>query len=348
MMFSQRSNIAIGKGMKAVALLLVTLLLLPLALQAQKREKESVVLETAADSSLTPAQNIIRRIGLENPVPVIQYEPVAPPKYWTTGTLTQLGFSQVSLTNWAAGGSGSIAMNGYVNAMRNYAKGNLYWDNRIQVSYGFVQSFDQGYRKSEDKFILDSKVGYSTFKNFFFSAELNIKSQISPGFTYSSNNEATRVSKFLSPGYITFGIGIDYKPKGKWYSATFAPLTLNTIIVTQRSLRTKYGNKENEAVRVQLGAQLTGNINYTLKNFKAVSKLVLFSDYKNNPENIKVTWDVMLAYKVNRFLEATLRTNLIYDDEILIKDKDGHLAPRVQFKEVLGFSFAYTIGEFKK
>ena len=56
----------------------------------------------------------------------------------------------------------------------------------------------------------------------------------------------------------------------------------------------------------------------------------------------------MLAYKINRFLEATLRTNLIYDDDILIKDDNGDYAPRVQFKEVLGISFAYTIGEFKK
>ena len=343
-MFLRNSKFAF----RSLVATLLLALLLPLSLLGQRRGGGESVQMITSDTTLTSAQNIIRKIGLSNKVPVIQYVPVAPPKYWTTGMLTQLSFSQVSLTNWPAGGSGSIAMNGYVNAMRNYAKDNLYWENRAQVSYGFVQSFDQGYRKSEDKFILDSKAGYSTFKNFFFSAALNIKSQFSPGFTYNSKDEATRVSKFLSPGYVTFGIGIDYKPDKKWYSATFAPITLNTIIVTQKSLRTKYGNAEDEPVRVQVGAQLTGNVNYSLKNFKAVSQLILFSDYKHNPQNIKVTWDVMLAYKINRFLEATLRTNLIYDDDILIKDDNGDYAPRVQFKEVLGISFAYTIGEFKK
>ena len=30
------------------------------------------------------------------------------PKYWNTSLLTQLGFSQVSLMDWAAGGFGSV------------------------------------------------------------------------------------------------------------------------------------------------------------------------------------------------------------------------------------------------
>ena len=39
---------------------------------------------------------------------------VEKPKYWKTSLLTQLGFSQVSLIDWAAGGFGSVSLNSYV------------------------------------------------------------------------------------------------------------------------------------------------------------------------------------------------------------------------------------------
>lgn len=94
------------------------------------------------------------------------YEPVKPPKFWTTGVLDEIGFSQVSLTNWAAGGTGSVALNAYVNAMANYEKGKMYWENRLQMEYGFVKSFDLGYRKSNDKMILDSKWGYQAYRSY--------------------------------------------------------------------------------------------------------------------------------------------------------------------------------------
>jgi hypothetical protein len=52
--------------------------------------------------------------------------------------------------------------------------------------------------------------------------------------------------------------------------------------------------------------------------------------------------------KINKFLTSSLRTNLIYDDKVLITGKDGHAAPRVQFQEVFSLSFTYTFGEFVK
>ena len=141
-------------------------------------------LEQARLSNLNTAQELCRIIGSQFAVPTINYEPVTPPKFWTTGMLTEVGFSQISLTNWAAGGSGSVALNSYVNAHANYAKGDMYWDNRAQLSYGFIESFEDGYRKSDDKIVLDSKWGYKAINKFYFSANFNFRSQFSPGFEY--------------------------------------------------------------------------------------------------------------------------------------------------------------------
>ena len=45
---------------------------------------------------------------------------------------------------------------------------------------------------------------------------------------------------------------------------------------------------------------------------------------------------------VNSWLSAKLTTNLIYDDNITIKDSDGNpLGPRTQFKEMFGLGLAF-------
>lgn len=319
---------------------------------AQIKEKNSVneeAIEEAKLSNLNSAQELCRVIGSQFAVPTINYEPVTTPKFWTKGMLTELGFSQVSLTNWAAGGSGSIALNSYINGHANYAKGDMYWDNRAQLSYGFVQSFENGYRKSDDRIVLDSKWGYKAINKFYFSANFNFRSQFTPGFEYSGD-QSTKVSQFLAPAYLSLGLGIDYKPgNGKVFSLTFAPFTGNLVVVTDSLLRKKYGNKEDEAARWELGAQLKATLNKDMfKNLKVSSTLTLFSDYLNKPQNIQVNWDLQLTYKFNKYFQTGLRTNLIYDDNILITNKDGHAAPRVQFKEVFSVNFAYTFGMFKK
>src|SRR5574344_22350 len=337
------------RRIKIVAVLLCIFLQFTLCAQNRKIAKgRDTSARTQIDSNLSNAQNILKIIGGQTPVPVISYEPVAPPRYWTKGMLTQLGFSQVSLTNWAAGGTGSVAMNAYVNINNNYAKDHIFWDNRLQLSFGFIQSFDRGYRKSDDKIILDSKLGYSAFKHFYLSAAFNYRSQFTPGFEYPNDTTSKMVSQFMSPGYFSLGLGLDYKPDSKIITVTFSPLTLNTVVVTTKSLRTKYGNKIDEPLRWEVGAQLTGNLAYTYRDIKISSKLSFFSDYLNKPQNIQIYWDVNANYKVNKFLTASLRTSLIYDNNILIANKSGHLAPRVQFKEVLSLAFSYTFGEFKK
>ena len=299
--------------------------------------------------SLNKAQGFCRSIGAEYAIPTINYEPVVPEKFWKKGLLTELGFSQVSLTNWAAGGSGSISMNAYFNGHMDYAKGGMFWENRLQVGYGFVQSFDEGYRKSDDKFIIDSKWGYRGFGKFYFSATLNFRSQFTPGYEYPSGGRV-KVSDIFAPAYFTFGLGLDYKPwDGKILSINFAPLSTSWTIVSDSLLRAKYGNAPDEAIRYSLGASLVANFEKEIfKNCKVSSKLSLFSDYLDHPLNLVVNWDFHLLYKINKFLTTSFRTNLIYDEDILIEDSKGNVSPRVQFKEILSINFAYTFGQFKK
>jgi hypothetical protein len=302
---------------------------------------------TPIKDNLTGAQELCLVVVSKIEIPEIQYTPVEPPKYWTNGLLTQIGFSQVSLTNWAEGGSGSIAMNAFLDGNANYARGKMIWENRIKGSYGFIQSFGDHYKKSDDKIQLGSKWGYKAIEKLYFSADFNFRTQFSPGYTYSGDVK-TLQSSFFAPAYMSLGLGIDYKPF-KSLSINFAPLTGNFVIVGIKELRAKYGNKEDEGIRTELGAQLKAEFKTSYKIFSVGTVLTLFSNFLHNPQNIQVYWDFDLGFKVAKFFTIGLRTNLIYDDNILIADKNGeNLAPRVQFKENLSVNFTYVFGKYLK
>jgi len=274
-------------------------------------------------------------------------EPI--PSNWKKGTLIQMGFSQLSLSNWASGGSSSVSLNTHLNTHANYNVKTLSWENRLQMAYGFLQSFEDGFKKSDDKFIFDSKLGYKTWGGKVYASMLfNFRSQIANGFDRPSNVDRKLVSAPFAPAYISLGVGADYRPT-KSLSVLFSPLTGNLVIVSLEELRKKYGNPVDSPLKMKLGAQLKIDYNKKIsKNVSLSTSAVFFSDFLGEPENVKINWDFFLDTKINKFFSANIRTNLIYDDEILIENESGVSAPRVQFKEILTVGFSYTIGDFKK
>ena len=277
---------------------------------------------------------------------------VEAPKYWKTSLLTQLGFSQVSLMDWAAGGYGSVSLNSYLDFNANYAKNKSIWDNRAQFGYGFIQNMGEGFKKSDDRIILDSKYGYKAAEKLYFSVIYNFRTQFTTG--YKSTKGSPIVSNFFAPAYTSLGFGMTYTPKPD-VSITFSPLTSNLVIVKDPDLRALYGNAPDQCVRYELGAQLKLDAAVKIEDFKANTSLTLFSDYLNKPQNIKVNWDVNITAQLTKFLAVTLRTYLIYDDTIHhidktdaagkpVYDDQGNVVkvPGVQFKEISGLSFSYT------
>ena len=83
-----------------------------------------------------------------------------------------------------------------------------------------------------------------------------------------------------------------------------------------------------------------------LKNVSFTTKLDLFSDYLDKPQNIVINWENLVAFRINRFIAVNINTQLIYDDNIVITEKlsDGTrvtMGPDIQFKEILGIGLSY-------
>ena len=72
------------------------------------------------------------------------------------------------------------------------------------------------------------------------------------------------------------------------------------------------------------------------------SRLDLYSDYLHKPQNIDVNWEIQINMAINKWFSTTLTTNMVYDDDIKIVQKDGSKGSRLQFKEVLGVGVQFN------
>ncbi len=278
---------------------------------------------------------------------------------WKCGGLAALNFTQVSLSNWSAGGQNSLSGIALFNYFAYYKKGKNTWDSNIDLAYGLTQNGDNNPIKSEDKIDLATKYGRHAFKNWYYTALLGFKSQFSDGYNYP--NDSVKISNFLSPAYITLALGLDYKPNDN-FSLLIAPITGRIIIVNDENLSdagafgvdpaeyNAFGTKvkDGETIRYEFGALIKAIYNKDiLENVNLQTKLELFSNYLEEPQNVDVNWEVLIAMKVNQYITATLSTQLIYDDNTIIavdNNDDGIIdenGPRTQFKEVLGVGLSY-------
>ena len=263
-------------------------------------------------------------------------------KLWTNGFKASLTFNQVSLTNWAAGGENSLGANSFLNLFANLKQGKTTWDNSLDLAYGMVKLGDANVRKSDDKIDLVSKLGHNVIhKNLFLSANLNFKTQFGKGYSYP--NDSVIISDFMAPAYLMLGLGMEYKPY-PYLSISFLPLTGRLTIVNDTSLSQVYGLDPGDKIRPEFGAAFKVTFEKDIfTNVNLKSKLDMFSNYIDQPQNIDINWEAMLIMKVNKFISTYIGVQTIYDHDIMIMDKDGKTGPRTQFKQTFGVGFTYAI-----
>lgn len=276
---------------------------------------------------------------------------------WKFGGTASLNFSQAYFSNWASGGQNSISGTAFVNGFAKYAKGRNSWDNSIDVAYGMQALDKKDPIKTDDKIDLTSKYGYQ-LKNphWYYSALFNFRSQFAPGYEIEDGEEVgQKISDFFAPAYMIFSLGMDYKPNDN-FSALLSPLTSKITIVNDDRLAPDFGLDPGDNVRFELGAFVKLTYQKDIfENVNLLTKLDLFSNYADNPQNVDVNWETLISMKINSWLSASIATQLVYDDDIMLVTEtrevivDGEptiiekRGPRTQFKEVfaLGLSVKF-------
>lgn len=275
---------------------------------------------------------------------------------WTIMGKVSMNFSQSYFSNWSAGGTNSFTGIGKYEMSANLQKDKNAWNNWLYLSLGYSVFADTDPLKTDDKIEYITSYTYQFAPVWLFSIMGKFSSQFAKGYDYAVDS-STYISKFMAPGNFDIGPGIQYKPND-WFMLNFSPATAAWIVVNDQGLADAgaFGLQPAEVdtagniithadkVKTMFGAKLMAVLQKEVaKNITIGTKLELFSDYLDNPQYIDVNWQVLIGLKVNSWLNIDLSTELIYDNDIMITDKDGNTGPRTQFKELLlisvGFAF---------
>jgi len=269
---------------------------------------------------------------------------------WKLGGTAGLNISQSYFSNWAAGGQNTFSFTAITSLFAKYNKGKHSWETTLDMAYGQLSQGDNDPIKTDDRFDLTSKYGIqANHPHWYYSILFNFRTQFAPGYEIEDGDELEpKISDLLAPAYALLSPGLDYKPNDK-FSALISPITVKTTIVLEDTLATDYGVDQGENVRFEPGAFIKLQYQDDIaENVNLLTRLDLFTNYAENFGNIDVNWEVLLTLKVNSWLNTTITTQLLYDDDINIGQRppvigeNGEIidpgvsgGPRTQFREVL-------------
>lgn len=273
--------------------------------------------------------------------------------FWKTGGNYNLNIQQVTLSNWAAGGASTFALNSGLTLFANYKKDNKVWDTQLTVSLGFNRQEDRAYqtRKTNDNFTFVSNYGRELSEFFYLSTQLDARTQLLAGYKYARPSGSdvevrTKISDLLSPGYIQSSTGLNYrktyKDKSK-ISVILSPFTGRFTIVLDDSLSRAgaFGVVPGENVRAEAGVSVAASVVdiQLMKNITWKSDINLFSNYEVFG-NMVVNFNSVIRMKVNKFISTRIETVLIYDEEVFIKQDDGTSRQAVQLQNLINFGIS--------
>jgi hypothetical protein len=149
--------------------------------------------------------------------------------------------------------------------------------------------------------------------------------------------------------------GLEWRPS-KAFSLFASPVGARSVFVTndpysysypggirpdgsqEKPISELYGVDPERKVDAQFGAFLSAKVDKELvKNVLYTSRLDLFSNYLNKPQNIDIFWTNNLIFKVNKWLVLSYQWNMAYDDDFV---PEGESGPRTQFLGTFGIGFS--------
>ncbi|MBL7728495.1 MAG: DUF3078 domain-containing protein [Dinghuibacter sp.] len=279
------------------------------------------------------------------------------PAKWTKGGVINLNINQGGYDNWLAMGDAdySIGVNGYLNLFANRAWNGKHkgkkakaWTNNLEIFQAIQSVHDErtdenNFSKLDDRFDFLSRYSVQLYKTLSFATIANLRTQLYD----TKNSDKKRVSGFFAPAVVTFAPGLEWKPCES-FNAFITPASLRWVFLTNGPysiyLNTKnpkpYGVNPDREVDFQPGAYAQFNLNKKLaKNINLKSRLDLYSNYRNNPENVDVFMTNFLSMKVNKWISAGVNVDLIYDDDVRQFGWD-RTKPGLQYKHIIGVGFA--------
>lgn len=265
--------------------------------------------------------------------------------HWLHKFGTQLQFSQAFVSpNWYQGGNNYLSLlfgfNWNVNLNQVYHPKLLF---QSDLSYKLaISSNPSGYRHkytiAEDNFQYNLNVGLKAVKNWYYSFNLQFKTQLLNNFEQDSD---VRTASFLSPGDLNMGIGMTYNHKNKLntfqYTLSISPLSYNLkTCISDKVNHETYNIPMNRKAKSEIGSNLDFTMDWKITaNISYKTRMFMFTNYSY----FLADWQNTINFEINKFLSTQLFVHLRYDGSV---DVENTKWKKFMMREILSFGLSYT------
>lgn len=267
-------------------------------------------------------------------------------KGWTFKGTNSLLINQSGFSNWVTGGVNSLTLTARADYDFHLTKNAHLWDSRVLLGYGIRSEEKETAKKSEDIIDLNSIYGYHFKPSWYYAARLNLRTQLSQGYDYDKKPKE-KISNFLSPAYLSAGLGLDYRPDDD-FTLNLHPLTSRMTFVMDQDVFNSYDKNGSFAGKESAyGIDPSRHFNYELgmfigardhrdlmQNLAIDNTVNIFSNYLKKPQNMYLSYMGILVMKINKLLSTQLVFEVIYDENQIKK---------TQLKETLGVGLTYLL-----
>jgi hypothetical protein len=267
-------------------------------------------------------------------------------RVWTIHGQNTILINQSSFSNWAAGGANSLALNAVFDYDFDYKRDKWSWDNKVILGYGDSKQAGIGWRKNDDRIILNSLLGYQAAKYWLYTFYANFQTQFANGYSYDANNNRTLISALFAPAYLTLGPGFAYK-KSDNFRVNFSPLAARITIVQNDSLSNlgSYGVTPGHSSLFEFGASLDAYYKVNIvKNISFENILKLYTNYLSKPQDVYMDYAGNLYMTVNKAVTVNVGIELISDPLAKIPVMNNGLTEYhslLQTKQIFGAGLTY-------
>lgn len=258
---------------------------------------------------------------------------------WSTDLVGRFSATQAGYSNWAKGGVNTLAFSTGLNGRLDRTSATWQQKHEMKLSFGLVKQDTLEFRKADDEISTNSSVQYrgnGLFRLFNPTIAIQTRTQFAHGYNYKKNpfddgrEPPVRVSGFLSPAVLTQSLGLTYDPTD-WFTQRLGVGSKQTIVLIPR-FRPLYGVPERGPALVEIGFESRTHVEREIaENVLLKSTLGLFAAF-NKPDMPDLSWQNLIAMKVNSWLSVNIELEALYDRDI---------SNALQIKEVVSVGVTY-------
>jgi hypothetical protein len=252
---------------------------------------------------------------------------------WNMSGVVGLNISQTAFSNWAQGGSNSLAYSAYTNLGGIYFNFPWKWKNRLNLAYGRTYLKDVGYRTTDNDLYFESigsrNIGWAVDPYF----AVTVRSALTKGYDYTVVPD-TQIVDFFDPGYVTEALGFTYD-KNKIITSRLGIALQQTFA----NRFTKYTDDPTTTDKIEKFKLETGIESVTEVKYEFLPKMTYYSFLRlftrfDNLDVWDVRWDNVITAKINDYINVNLSVTVLHEIS---------QTRRTQFREALQLGFAYTL-----